>query len=435
MSALEQRAFAALEDAEATPAERLAASLTPFSASELEAARTPHPHVFSDRYGRGLFPIGEVTVVGARGREGKTTAMVAIAAALAMERPLAELWPIKQRSTIIYSAEDDRSQYARKVAAQCSILAEPVAHDVRQRILVPDLDAAGMAPLRRLITVAERSPIQTGTAEAIVEATRPLLAGPVRPALLIFETVATLTDAEEDNRTYALLTDTLKRIARALGVAVVLVHHTSQASDSTLADLSMTTASIRGGTSLIYNSRQNALLLNLGSDADPFPEKDGRTSLRELVAPSVKDRITGLITMESSKAQDPAPIWFQWVSTEYGPAVIELEPPEPLIGKSWRKLQGIAIAKRAARAAEGKASRTEESVETAIAAVRAIQRVGKQATANAVSTHAGKSPTWAKPYLEQAVSDGRLIARQEHVQRTKGLSTVYKIADSTAGEA
>jgi hypothetical protein len=50
-----------------------------------------------------------------------------------------------------------------------------------------------------------------------------------------------------------------------------------------------------------------------------------------------------------------------------------------------------------------------------------------------VSNHLGRSNTWAAPYLAAAVTEGRIVAKQEQVPRTKGLTTVYRPYHSTAG--
>jgi len=291
-----------------------------------------------------------------------------------------------------------------------------------------------MEPLRRLVTVADRQPIPTGTDEAIIAAIEDAMPGKHPPALLIFETASTLTDTDEDNRAYAVLVDCLKRIARRLRVAVVLVHHTSQASDGTLADLSISTAGIRGGTVLIYNSRQNLLLLNLGSDADPFPANDARTVLRELVAGDHKERVTALVAMETSKASDPAPIFFRWIRTAYGPAAVELDPPRHVEGKSWRKVREMVMAERGSRRDEAKAATREAGVDTVVRLVNELHAAGKPPTANAVSIAAGKSPTWAKPYLGQAAIDGLIRSGIEQVPRTRGKVLVFRPVDSTGGE-
>lgn len=231
-------------------------------------------------------------MIGARGREGKTTVVVGVAVATTIEHSMGQLNPPTNRRVVIYSAEDDRRQYARKIAAQVSLLGAQQAELVKRRILVPDLDSPDLASIRALVTVHDRNPITTGTDVALIEAIEPLMWSDEPPILLVFETASTLSDADEDNRSHKMLIACLKRIARALNVAVVLVHHTSQAADNNLADLNVSTADIRGGTALVYNSRQNLMLVNLGSDIDPFPDSDARTVLRGLVAGAEDGRIT-----------------------------------------------------------------------------------------------------------------------------------------------
>lgn len=417
-------------DAPRSVAERIAELLTPMSDEELEATREPHPHVFQAGE-RGLFPLGEVSVIGARGREGKTTVVVGVAVATAIEHSMGRLNPPMSRRVVIYSAEDDRRQYARKIAAQVSLLGDLQTGLVKRRILVPDLDRPDLASIRALVTVHDRNPITTGTDAALIEAIEPLMGSDEPPILLVFETASTLSDADEDNRSHKMLIACLKRIARALNVAVVLVHHTSQAADNNLADLNVSTADIRGGTALVYNSRQNLMLVNLGSDIDPFPDGDARTVLRGLVAGAEGGRITALITLDSSKGMDPAPLFFRWVQTDFGPAAVEQEPPKTLTGKPWRKVREMVMAERGNRRVEAKSNAQGASVTAVVSLVAKLHQQGRQPTARAVSIAAGKSPTWAKPYLEAAVDDGTLIAANEAIPRKKGGAIVYRPTDST----
>ena len=418
-------------DTRTSLAEKIAGLLVQMTDAELEASRAPHPHVFQAGE-RGLFPLGEVSVIGARGREGKTTVVVGVAVAVAIEHSIARLNPPAGRSVVIYSAEDDRRQYARKVAAQVSLLGTNQAAMVKRRIIVPELDSQEMAGVRALVTVADRNPITTGTDTALIEAITPLMQSEEPPILLVFETASTLSDADEDNRSHKMLIASLKRIARALNVAVILVHHTSQAADNNLADLNVSTADIRGGTALVYNSRQNLMLVNLGSDTDPFPDGDARTVLRGLAAGAEDGRITALITLDSSKGMDPAPVFFRWVQTDFGPAAVEQEPPQTLAGKPWRKVREMVMAERSNRRVEAKSNAQGANVTTVVNLVAKMHGEGKQPTARAVSIAAGKSPTWATPYLEAATDDGLLVSGKEKVPRRPDGTTVYRPADSTA---
>jgi hypothetical protein len=321
-------------------ASALSSVLTAFSAQELSDAATPHPHAFQ-AVEVGLFPIGEVTLIAAQGREGKTFCEIGVATAFVRNRRLAGLAPVADRSVIIYSAEDDRRQYARKVAAQRWLNGEGEWTD---RIIVPDLNAPGVAEWRELVRVTDRRPEMSPAVDAIIASLRPLMPRPGAPGLLIFETASTLTQADEDNAGHKTLIAALRKIARALEIAVVLIHHTSQAATANLPTMNLATTDIRGATALTANSRQCFQLVNLGSEEDPHPDNDARTQLRELVAPNDEARVSVLICLDSSKAIDPPPVFFKWCNTPFGPALKELTPPaKRRVGQSrtccapWRK--------------------------------------------------------------------------------------------------
>lgn len=265
--------------------DRFAERLVGFSEEELEAAKEPHPHAFQHEE-CGLFPIGEVSVIAAPGREGKTFATIALAVSYVLGTKVVGLKPQPDRCVIVYSAEDDRPQYARKVLARCSQLGQEDAARVRARIVVPDLQAPGMEAFQTIVAVSDRAPAESFAVDVVIDALRSRMDDPVPPGLVVFETASTLSEADEDNKSFKVLIRALRRIARSLKVAVVLVHHTSQAASSNLPDLNLSVADIRGATALAYNSRQNFLLVSLGSEAEPFPENDARTVLRSMVAPT-----------------------------------------------------------------------------------------------------------------------------------------------------
>ena len=422
-----------------TLSDALRALLSPWSDEEIEAAKTPHPHVFNSGR-RGIFPVGEVTVVGARGREGKTTVLTAVAVAAAVGRSLANLHGSPSTS-VIYSAEDDRAQYARKIGAQMQLLAGAGREAVRSRILVPDLDSPGMAGAKELVTTFDRAPVPTGAVDALIEALEPLRDrhdAPLRT--IIFETASTLSDAEEDNRGHKVMIAALKRIARELQVAVVLVHHTSQTADANLADLNVSSNDIRGGTSLVFNARQTWLLVNLGSDADPFPETDARTVLRHMVCDgNLSDRqhrLLAMICLDSSKSAAPPPIFFRWVDTDFDPAAVEYVAPDHLADRPWRKVHEMVRAERIQARnelrAEAKRDAASESVRRVVEIATSLTEQGLQATAARVSGAANRSPTWATPHLLAAVTARLLVPSEEPVPRCRGLQTVYRPADSTA---
>lgn len=418
--------------AEPLPLEKFSTALrdllTPWTDDEFAAAREPYPHVFQDRH-VGIFPVGEVSIVAAAGREGKTTVKIGMATAVVIGHSLADLVPRNDRLVVVYSAEDDRPQYARKVAAQCSLLSPSQATLVKQRLLVPNLDDPSYMAARSLVAVLQGQPISTGTVEIIIDALRPMMEGATPLGLLIFETASTLSDAEETNPGFRVLILALRRIARELGVAVVLSHHVSQASLASLPDLNIATTDIRGGTALVNNARQTGLLVNLGSNDDPFPEADARTVLRLMVAPDITERVTALVILDSSKGINPPPVFFKWVDTDYGPAAIEVNAPPSVAGKPWRKVHSMLKAERAGLRAEAKqeakASQKQEGISAVVSAVRRLYTTGQLASASKISAECGRSPGWSAPYLTEAVGVELLEMTQQQVPKTRGLTSVY----------
>lgn len=405
--------------------------LTPVSDAELEDAKSMHPHAFM-RGEMGAFPLGELTIVGAPGRAGKTTALVGILTRYALGADLAGMRPQAPRRAVILSAEDDRKQYVRKLGAQMEGLTAAEKARIRERIIIPDLNAPAVRDYRQLVAMIDRHPRKTPTVAALVEALAPMVADPIPLGLVVLETASTWNDAGEDNPGQRAMAAAGKDIAQALGVAVVLVHHTSQAASNNLPTLDISSYDIRGGTALTFDSRQNWLLVDLGSDAKPLRERDARTVLRRAIAPGNPHRIAVLICLDSSKSENPPPVFLQWEkSRDYGPRVVEIEPPAEYAGKQWELVRSQLLAERAEARQEAKDAERYANIRTCIEAVARLEEEGKQPTVRAVSIKACRSPGWAAPYLSAAVDDGSLRLVKEAVPRTRGLSDVYRLADSS----
>lgn len=408
----------------------LIAAMCPLSVAEIQAAATPHAHAFQGGYKNkvGLFPIGEVTVIGAPGREGKTSMVVSIAQAYASGWTLGGLTPQPDRAVAIYSGEDDREQYARKLGGHYVRLPPADAETLRQSIIIPDLHGELLGPVREIVTVNARVPTRGVIVESLVAAIR---TNP-RIGLVIVETASTVSAAEEDNAGHRVLISALKYVAKMTNTAVVLTHHTSQAAASKLPDLDVSEADIRGGTALVNNARQTFLPVSLGSTNDPHPDGDARTALRKLVSPGTQDRVTVLICLSSSKSMDPPPIFFGWsIDDDYDPRLGEITPPESIAGKAWRAVRGILAGARADQKADKKAESGQANVRLVVKAVADIQDKAEQPTANKVSTACGRNPGWAKPYLNAAVEQGELVRSTENVPRSNGLVDVYRVAGET----
>jgi hypothetical protein len=406
----------------------VAQALTPLSIAELDAARVPHAHAFMSPDGKtGLFPVGEVTVIGAPGREGKTSVVMSVAMHYALGWSLANMAPAEIKSVIIYSAEDDREQYGRKAGAQYSQLAVENAERFRKNLLIPDLHGPGIAAWREIVRMDNRQPARGIIVEPLIDAINGLAHHECPPGLVIFETASTLSDADEDNPGHKAMIATLKHIAKRTGVAVVLVHHTSQNAANNLPELNISEADIRGGTTLVNNARQTHLLVNLASSRDPFPDSDARTLLRTLVAQGESERVTTLICLSSSKCAEPAPLFFRWNDTlDYGPRLVEIAAPAGVAGKSWRAVRGLLSGARAEIKADKKAEARQASVRLCVRTVHDLAEKGEQPTVRKVSTAAGYSPGWAKPYLDAAVEGREIMSVVESIPGGKGMADIYR---------
>lgn|GEM_PF-2287813 len=415
-------------DEPASLVERFASHLVPITDEELENARDPHPHAFQDGE-TGLAPVGEVTVVAGAGREGKTAVMFSLAVDYVLGFHLAGMAPPPDRSVLVYSSEDDRAQYARRIGAHLSLLGGADRQRALERVIVPDLSAEGMECFATLLHVVDRSLVESVAVAAIIETLRPRMLEPLPPGLLIFETVSTLSDADEDNRSFRALVLALRRVARSLRVAVVVVHHTSQQAASSLPELNLRVADIRGGTALAFNTRQCLMVVNLGSTDDPFPEQDMRARLRDFAVPGFEGRASALVCLDSSKGVDPPPIFFRWETTPYGPALRAVPVLPDLDGFRWRRLLAHLRAERAEERREAKNDAKEAGIAEVVRQVRNLSAQGRQPTVRAVSDAAGRSPTWAKPYLAAAVSRGTLSCARERVPRVRDRVDVYRLID------
>jgi len=419
-------------------ADTLAQSATPFTDAEFDAAATPHPHAFmSPDQRRGLFPEGEVTILGAPGREGKTTIVTCVAKHYALGWPLAGMAPTEIRAVMIYSAEDDRAQYARKFQAQRARLSAADAARLQANVIVPDLHGEALSAWREVVRLEARQPVPGPILEPLIQTIRALQSRPCPLGMVIFETASTLSDAEEDNVGLRVLVAALKRIGKATGVAVVLTHHTSQESAQRLPTLDLSESAFRGGTALVNNARQTLLAVNLGSAFDPFPDADARTVLRDLVARGERERITLVACLSSSKSAEPAPLFFRWEDVDpYGPRAVEVDPYGPravevdvkgeVAGKSWRGVHKRQAAAKVEASADRKAEKEQANVRQVIKATCELAEDGQIPTVAKVSAKCGRNPNWAKPYLAAAVELGDLVRTTEQVPRVRGMTDVYR---------
>lgn len=430
-------AEAVAEPQEDTPnpdkfAELVAGLLVPYTDAELAAAEVPHPHLF--RSGQvAAFPVGEASILAAPGREGKTKALVGLSVPFVLGRPVAGMSVSTAGSVVFLSAEDDRISYARALLPHLRRLSPDDQRLALQRIIVPDLDTAAVRASRKLVAMIDRTPMVAPEVQSFINALQPLCSGPDPLRCVIIETGSTWSEGDEGNQALRAMAQACTKIARSLDVAVILAHHTSQAAAANLASLDVSSYDVRGGTSLVFNTRQTWLMVGLGADDDPLPDNDARTILRRMVARGISDRVTAMVCVDSSKAANPPPIFWRWTGSAHGPALVEC-PPGDLYGKGWRQVREAVRGAKGEAAGARRAETYQADVEHVARLVTTMVTDGIQPTARKVSDRAGRSAGWATKYLESGVMAGQLVATDETVPRVKGEVRVYRPAPVFHGD-
>lgn len=423
----EERAGSIYEPKERTLEDEFRDGLAGFALSEIARALEPHPHLFEGD-GLGIFPIDEASLVGGVPRAGKTNALVHVAKCGAVGRSFGGLEPRGPFTTVFLTKEDSRRQYVAKIEAEKADCTEEQRALVRERVRVLDFDRADIRKHGQLVAMVHGQPTMNQiVVDALVRALRRPGDGPYQAdaplRLVVIETVSTHSDAGEDNTGFRVFAEVGKYIARELGVAVVLMHHTSQAAEANLRTLDITTGDIRGGTALVANTRQSWMLVGLGSQKLRLKDDDARWMLRKMVlANNGPERVSGLICLDSSKCQDPRPVFLRWDGTRQ----VEVELPPHLRAMHWWELhQQIGQAKADEREAAAEEKRDIE-VRRVVSIATQLHENGGQPTVRAVSQQAGRSDTWAAPYLTRAVELRLLRGVNEAVPRTKGPTRVYR---------
>ena len=338
-----------------TPAEALREAmgviLTPKAIRDVPQQRG---HFMVGDHGRALWPAGEVSVVAAAGRAGKTLTLVSMILDAVAGKPIGDLQPpAGDGVAVIYSAEDCVEDYSRFLVAQQAARGWDDAQmaAVLQRIRVPDLHGERARLLRTLLTQGpDRLPMATATVDYVIDSCRDL-----HVQVLVLETLSKLSEVEENNIGLKRFVAAAERIAEALQCSVVLVHHVSQASLPTLRELDLNTSAIRGGTALPDDARQTATIVNLGSRCEPVGDADdARTRLRVMAFPGAAvpndERVGVYVTLDSSKSARPRPIFLRWVNTPWGPAPLVTESKAGEVAhQSWEQLVQYIHAGKAPR--------------------------------------------------------------------------------------
>jgi hypothetical protein len=303
-------------------------------------------------------PEGTVTVLAGPGSSGKTTLLTFVAVARAQSLPFFGGATPAAGDTAIFTTEDRREDYLRKLAALRVDLGDAFRADlIAERVHFFDLSGVPV----RMVEANKGNFYPTPVPDALADVLRERAP---RVSLVIMETVSRLAGGIETNESLSILVESAQRVCRLTGAAVLLVAHTSQEA----ARGGFTDAyTPRGGSALGDNGRSTMVLTRLNAENRKVFAPDAELTPEEM------ERLLVLAHAKSNGAPAAAPLLLERGSTRHGPvlrpAVLTAKETDPatlmerlvalvadLLGK-----KEVVTARRLSRdhAAELKCSRRE----------------------------------------------------------------------------
>lgn len=198
-----------------------------------------------------------VTVLTAAGSGGKSTLILTVAAHLALGKDFLGFKCVKPGKSIIYNAEDDMDEMARRLSAIC----EQYGFDIEQVKSKVCLIPGDVMELQ----------LTTGTPPSLnVAHVQPLVQALADPEVVLFaiDPLVEVSSADEnDNVQMKYIMSILRQIARKAEVAVLVAHHTKKPSGGSTGSAAGTAEAARGASSII-NSARVALTLFSATEKD-----------------------------------------------------------------------------------------------------------------------------------------------------------------------
>ena len=212
------------------------------------------------------------TLLIAEGSAGKSTLILAIAAHLALGLPFLGYAPVKPAASVIYNAEDDHEEMARRIHAVCQWFGFDV-HDIVDHVAIVQPGSGALQ-----LTQGDPPTVNGPVLKEIIDAARDLDAG-----MVALDPLVELHGCrEDDNVAMRYVMGTIRLLARQANAAVLVAHHTSKVgmgSDDRAGNVNVS----RGATAIV-NSARLALTLSPATDADRdrygIPEAQRRQFVR-----------------------------------------------------------------------------------------------------------------------------------------------------------
>jgi RecA-family ATPase len=273
-------------------------------------------------------PAGNVTTLAGPGGSSKTTFLTALAVHRALGLPFFGCTPRRGR-TVIFTTEDGRDDYLRKLAALGHELGDTFdAATVAENVCLFDL--AGV-PVR-LIEADRGNFHPTALADDLAAVLQEHVQG---ADLVVMETVSRLSGGMESNEALSILVESAQRVCRLASTAVLLAHHTGQDAGRSGSTDQWTP---RGGSALGDNGRSTLVLTRLNEHNRKSFAPDADLSREDM------ERVLVLTHPKSNGCPSAKPMLLERVSTPFGPALrpFLLRPREVDSKAQLERLRAVA---------------------------------------------------------------------------------------------
>ncbi len=251
-------------------------------------------------------PAGVVSILAGPGGSSKTTLLVALAVCRALGLPFFGGALPKKGRTAIFTTEDRRDDYLRKLAALRHDLGDafdPAA--VAENVLLFDLSGVPV----RLVEVDSGNFRPTTLADNLAAVLSKHAPG---TDLIVMETVSKLAGGMESNEAFSILVESGQRLCRFGSTGVLFAHHTGQ--DAARAG-STDAQTPRGGTALGDNGRSTMILTRLN-------DKTAKTFAPNADIPAdALERLLVLAHAKSNGTEAAKPLLLERGSTPHGPVL------------------------------------------------------------------------------------------------------------------
>ena len=213
-------------------------------------------------------PLDVVGILAAAGGTGKSMATLQLAVSVATGWPWLDQEMGEPGSVLMLSAEDDRDEVHRRLAAVLELYsydADPFAADafadyhaqVSERLFIFDR----VGDDNRLTAKIDRETIPTGFADRVVETAAQM---PEPPKLIVLDPLARFDGGDpNDNSDGTRLIEAAERIRKATGATVLLPHHVAKGS---LRDSQAGQEAVRGASGLVDGARWVGMLASMKPD-------------------------------------------------------------------------------------------------------------------------------------------------------------------------